>query len=1552
MKRIFGLLAAVLLVFSTPGARACGAFDGSFTDANGQRSFGTLLWAFVRAQPNCSGNTPTPGQTHEVLTRSFSGSVTGVNPNGGMATSGSVRSGVSVVGFRFDFEAVVNNGRGNDPTVNANGIVGDVLTFTNTTTNSARVEGQFCYTYNSSTDQNSGGTASSTFGVRISPTDVNSPRGVMGAQLSPAVSSCRSAEFVSLRPESRSFWVELAVTTSLLNAGSASFSGSFKLMPLPTGVTCRSASGQFPGCERAPPSNPVVPSKEGLAGSFGLTGLYGLAGNTCSETSEPNKYVGNPINVALGFKRQDEVDYDGGTLGFGRVYRSDSTWTDNKIGQRWRHSFSRTLSVTATTAQVLDGTGAIAEFRLVGNNWTPKDPDILVKLQSVPGGYIYTTQNDAREFYDPAGRLVRINFRGSRALFLSYSGSNLTRVSDENGRSLALSYAGGTVSALATPSGVFSYGYDANDNLVSVTNPAGAVRRYHYEDARFVNAMTGITDERGIRFATYAYDAQGRAVLSKHAGDVNSYQVAYNADGSITTTNPLGKRTTYQFQTTHGVRRIVAVQGHQSTNCAAANKSYTYDANGFLSSKTDWRGNVTSLTHDARGLLSTMTEGAGSAVARTTSYTYHPTFRVPTLVAEPGRTTSFTYDADGRLTSRTVTDTGLSQSRTTTYTYYPNIVDSAGNSVLGRLHTVNGPRTDVADVTTYQYTANGDLFKVINALGHTTEIRQRDASGRPILIVDPNNVHTRFEYDTEGRIVKQTEGHNIAPEQVTTVYGYFNDGRLRSITGANGITLNYSYDPAGRLSSITNTNSAITYKRDAAGNTIETARRTLAKGAPATHRLFETYDELSRLLSSRNNTNLTSVGYDVNSNVISVSDALGRATVHEYDALDRLRQVTNRLGGVEAYAQDSLDNLLGVTNPRSNTTGYTRNAFGDVLVEVSPDRGTTSYAYDAAGNRSRRTDARGVVTNYAYDALNRLISVTYPADSTHSVTLSYDTPAGCGYGKGRLCSVANANSARSFVYNAVGDLTATTDRRPGLTLAIGYAYDNAHYLTGITLPSGRQIAYSYNLNGEVTRVTAGGVTLASNVTYLPFGPVTRMTYGNGLSQVNLYDDAYRLTSRVVGSVLADIYTYDGNNNVSNRNGVPFSYDAIDRLTGQGADSYQYDPNGNRTSHTVGGALLAFGYGGASGRVLSIGGLPVAYDGAGNITADAERAYSYDVQGRLREVRIGANVAGTYAYDGAHQRVRKTAGGAVTHYVYGLDGRLYGEYAANGALLREYVYANDEPLAQVSAGEVLTYLHTDHLGTPRAGINAGGTVVWSWQGTAYGVGAPSGVVTVNLRMAGQYFDAESGLFYNWRRYYDPRTGRYLTSDPIGLEGGHNTYAYAHGNPVSRTDPRGLQTSGVPPAEDRSQKFLEDTTDWLAGEVTEKMAASVVTGGPTPVTVVKVVAGGIYDVWKDIMKSSDTDGAEITMRWARGGSVGCSKPSMFGPKPVCGTGPYGQGESIDPRSNEALLRERNQDAFNAERARNETGGSHMPVPDPMVGQPACIRQTKRCLLCYEE
>lgn len=160
------------------------------------------------------------------------------------------------------------------------------------------------------------------------------------------------------------------------------------------------------------------------------------------------------------------------------------------------------------------------------------------------------------------------------------------------------------------------------------------------------------------------------------------------------------------------------------------------------------------------------------------------------------------------------------------------------------------------------------------------------------------------------------------------------------------------------------------------------------------------------------------------------------------------------------------------------------------------------------------------------------------------------------------------------------------------------------------------------------------------------------------------------------------------------------------------------------------------------------------------------------------------------------RATKTVSSVTTHYVYGLNGQLYGEYDNSGNLIREYVYLNGAPLAMIDDGspEVVTYLHVDHLGTPKFGTNSGGTQVWSWAPDAFGIGSPSGSVTVNLRFPGQYHDAESGLHYNWNRYYNPAIGRYITSDPIGLAGGMNTFGYVAQNPVNWTDSQGLSKRG--------------------------------------------------------------------------------------------------------------------------------------------------------------
>jgi RHS repeat-associated protein len=155
----------------------------------------------------------------------------------------------------------------------------------------------------------------------------------------------------------------------------------------------------------------------------------------------------------------------------------------------------------------------------------------------------------------------------------------------------------------------------------------------------------------------------------------------------------------------------------------------------------------------------------------------------------------------------------------------------------------------------------------------------------------------------------------------------------------------------------------------------------------------------------------------------------------------------------------------------------------------------------------------------------------------------------------------------------------------------------------------------------------------------------------------------------------------------------------------------------------------------------------------------------------------------------------------------LEGQLLGEYGPTGAALREYVWLENTPvamftpdpaLADPSGGAPLVYfIHTDHLDAPRIVVDRNNQVRWRWLSEPFGTTAPEtnpggqGGFTQNLRFPGQYADQESGLFYNYHRYYGTENGRYNQSDLIGLGGGVNTYAYVGGNPVSHFDPNGLQ-----------------------------------------------------------------------------------------------------------------------------------------------------------------
>lgn len=544
-----------------------------------------------------------------------------------------------------------------------------------------------------------------------------------------------------------------------------------------------------------------------------------------------------------------------------------------------------------------------------------------------------------------------------------------------------------------------------------------------------------------------------------------------------------------------------------------------------------------------------------------------------------------------------------------------------------------------------------------------------------------------------------------------------------------------------------------------------------------------------------------------------------------------MKQVTDPLSGVTQYGYNALDQLISVTDPRSKVTSYTYNALGDLTLQVSPDTGTTANTYDSGGNLSTSTDARSKTGTYAYDALNRVTSVTYPDQ-----TISYTYDSGTNQ-KNRLTQVSDASGSTSWSYDTHGRVLSR-QQSMGISKTLGYAYDSAGRLQTLTLPSGNTITYGYT-DGKTTSLTLNGsTTILSNVLYQPFGPMRGWTWGNSSLAVREYDTDGKVTD--IDSAGLKTYSYDDafritgiTDAVNSSLSQSYGYDLLDRLTSATGTSlsqgWTYDANGNRLTQT-GGAASTYTVSSTSNRLSSVSGAlsrTYSYDNSGNTTGEGTATFMYNDAGRMVSA-TKAGVTTTYALNALGQRVKKTTSGSSTYFVYDEAGHLVGEYDNSGNLVQETVWFGDTPVATLrpnGGGVNLFYVHTDHLNTPRRiSKPSDNIVVWRWDSDPFGTSAanedPDGNATLffyNLRFPGQYFDAETGLHYNYFRDYDSATGSYTQSDPIGLLGGMNTYGYAEGSPTLYSDSFGLDAVaelnrlgwGLPPPSPNPFPSLRDT-----------------------------------------------------------------------------------------------------------------------------------------------
>ncbi|MFB7278440.1 putative T7SS-secreted protein [Streptomyces hydrogenans] len=914
----------------------------------------------------------------------------------------------------------------------------------------------------------------------------------------------------------------------------------------------------------------------------------------------------------------------------------------------------------------------------------------------------------------------------------------------------------------------------------TITDPGGG-RVWHFTDHGEDLALLAQIDDRNGNWIAFEYDDESGAPTSiTHHGGYH-----------------------LRLTTTEGRITALHLAGAAPDGSDQEILRYGY-TDGHLTAVTNSSGRPLRFDCDEHGRITAWTDTNGSRFG----YVYDDQDRCTYQSGTNGHLeTTFSWDDVDPVTGHRMTTLTTGSGRT-------------------ERHLINGRSQVVAEidplgaVTRFTYDHRHRLLSRTDPLGHASRT-EYDGEGRPVLMERPDGRQVRVDYDdngmptritaTDGTVTHQTfdaRGNRISvttPSGARTEFTYDASGRLTAVTDPLGSTTRLTLDTRGLPVEITDPLGATTrYEHDAFGRTV---RVTDPLGA-VTRLEWTVEGRPSRRVAPDGTAE--SWTYDGEGNPLTHTDVLGGTTRFAYTDFDLLTSRTDSDGVRHEFTHDMDLRLTRVTNPLGLTWEYTYDPAGRQVSETDFDDRTLHYTYDAAGRLSSRVNGLGKSIRFERNVLGQ--TVRKEAAGSGVTTYAYDV-------FDELAEAVGPDARLERLRDRYGRLKSETVNGRTLT----YTYDELGRRVGRTTPGGAVSTWTYDAAGRRTKLTASGREVAFS--FDAVGREVGRAIGDFVSLASSYDDMNRLTGQEVASRTGRLqhrtYAYRPDGTPTSVTDAltgtrHFDLDGAGRVTAVRADSwterYAYDEAGNQTKadwptrHPSHAATGPRSYEGT--RITSAGSVRYEHDAQGRTVLRQKTRlsrkpdtwrYEWDPEDRLTAVTTPDGTVWRYTYDPLGRRVSKQSALETVHFTW--DGITLCEQTTDRIVVT-WDHAGLRPLSQTERrtdtdDDRFFAIVTDLIGTPTELVDESGELAWRTRATLWGTTTWNKTATAYtpLRFPGQYFDPESGLHYNYFRYYDPESARYLSQDPLGLAPADNPFTYVQ-NPHLWADPLGLAPEGCP------------------------------------------------------------------------------------------------------------------------------------------------------------